>query len=178
MGSAFYIILKGDVMSVVNIEDTFVEMTELVLPSHSNNHGTAFGGQIAAWCDIAGAVSAQRFCRSPVVTVSMDQLHFLEPVRKGMVVILRAKVNQAWNTSMEIGVRVEAEDPLSGNTVHCCSAYLTFVALDSFGRPKKIPTLNLSDRPEYQRQAQDALIRKENRLRVKEERKRKHDGQL
>ena len=125
-------------MSVVNIEDTFVEMTELVLPSHSNNHGTAFGGQIAAWCDIAGAVSAQRFCRSPVVTVSMDQLHFLEPVRKGMVVILRAKVNQAWNTSMEIGVRVMK--PFGGNTVHCCSAYLTFVA-DSFGRPK-IPTLN------------------------------------
>ena len=168
-----YIILKGFVMNVVKVEETTVEMTELVLPSHSNNHGTAFGGQIAAWCDIAAAVSAQRFCRSPVVTVSMDQLHFLEPVRKGMLVILKAKVNQAWNTSMEIGVRVVAEDPLSGNTVHCCSAYLTFVALDSFGKPKKIPTLDLSDKEEYAQQARDAQIRKENRLRVKEERKRK-----
>ena len=62
-------------MSVVNIEDTFVEMTELVLPSHSNNHGTTFGDKYL-WCDIAGAVSAQRFCRSPVVTVSMDQYIF------------------------------------------------------------------------------------------------------
>ena len=162
-------------MNVVNVDDTMVEMTELVLPSHSNNHGTAFGGQIAAWCDIAGAVSAQRFCRSPVVTVSMDQLHFLEPVRKGMVVILKAKVNQAWNTSMEIGVRVVAEDPLSGNTVHCCSAYLTFVAVDSFGRPKKIPKLDILNNPIYLQQAQDAQERKEIRLRVKELRRSKQE---
>ena len=81
-------------------------------------------------------------------------------------------------TTYKTWVRVEAEDPLSGNTVHCCSAYLTFVALDSFGRPKKIPTLHLSDSVEYQRQAEDALIRKENRLRVKEERKRKQDAQF
>ena len=89
-----YHFLEEVVMNIISVEDTKVQMTELVLPSHSNNHGTAFGGQIAAWCDIAAAISAQRFCRSPVVTVSMDQLHFLEPVRKGMVVILQAKVNQ------------------------------------------------------------------------------------
>lgn len=162
-------------MNMISVEDTKVEMTELVLPSHSNNHGTAFGGQIAAWCDIAASVSAQRFCRSPVVTVSMDQLHFLEPVRKGMVVILQAKVNQAWNSSMEIGVRVVAEDPLSGNTVHCCSAYLTFVALDSFGRPKKIPKLDLLNNPIYIQQAEDAEIRKKTRLEVKELRRRKQE---
>ena len=162
-------------MNMISVEDTKVEMTELVLPSHSNNHGTAFGGQIAAWCDIAASVSAQRFCRSPVVTVSMDQLHFLEPVRKGMVVILQAKVNQAWNSSMEIGVRVVAEDPLSGNTVHCCSAYLTFVALDSFGRPKKIPKLDLLNNPVYIQQAEDAEIRKKTRLEVKELRRRKQE---
>ena len=84
-----------------------VEMTQIVLPGDTNNHGTAFGGQIAAWCDICAAVAAQRFCRLPVVTASMDQLHFLQPVKKGMVVILRSQVNQAWKTSMEVGVRVE-----------------------------------------------------------------------
>ena len=67
--------------------------------------------KIAAWCDISAAISAQRFCRKPVVTASMDELHFLQPVKKGMVVILRSQVNQAWRTSMEVGVRVEAEDP-------------------------------------------------------------------
>ena len=89
-------------------EDTMVEMTQLVLPSHTNNHGTAFGGQIAAWVDVCAAVSAQRFCRMPVVTASMDALHFLQPVHQGMVVILKSTVNCAWRSSMEIGVRIES----------------------------------------------------------------------
>ena len=98
-------------MRIVSPEETTVEMTQLVLPSNTNNLGTAFGGQIAAWVDICAAVSAQRFCRMSVVTASMDALHFLNPVHQGMVVILKSTVNAAWNTSMEIGVRVESEDP-------------------------------------------------------------------
>ena len=148
-----------------------VEMTQIVLPGDTNNHGTAFGGQIAAWCDICAAVAAQRFCRLPVVTASMDQLHFLQPVKKGMVVILRSQVNQAWKTSMEVGVRVEAEDPLSGSIVHCCSAYLTFVALDAHGKPCPIPELDISDNPDWERRAREAKIRRDNRLKMRQLRK-------
>ena len=75
----------------------------------------------------------------PVVTASMDALHFFHPVQKGMVVILKSTVNAAWNTSMEIGVRIESEHPLTGERLHCCSAYLTFVAIDENGNTQKLP---------------------------------------
>lgn len=148
---------------------TKVEMTQIVLPSHTNNHGNIFGGQVAAWCDICAAVSAQRFCRGPVVTASMDSLHFLNPIRKGMVVIFRSQVNQAWNSSMEVGVRVDAEDPISGETVHCCSAYLTFVALKNDGKPTVVPKLILDD-PIFERRAKEAQYRRDNRLEMRERR--------
>lgn len=148
--------------------DTFVEMTQIVLPSHTNNHGTAFGGQIAAWIDIAGAVSAQRFARRPVVTASMDQLHFLKAVRRGMVVILNSQVNQAWTTSMEIGVRVEMEDPITGQRDHCCSAYLTFVALDDDDAPQVLPRFEPGTDDEAIRRAQAAQERRDHRLAVRE----------
>ncbi len=152
-------------------EDTRVEMTQLVLPSHTNNHGTAFGGQIAAWVDICAAVSAQRFCRLPVVTASMDALHFLHPVHKGMVVILKATVNSAWNTSMEIGVRIESEDPLTGERLHCCSAYLTFVAIDQNGKKQELPRLNCEPEEQWVRRRNEAQERRDLRLKVREVRR-------
>ena len=155
-------------MTKVLPADTAVEMTQIVLPSHANNHGTAFGGQIAAWCDICAAVSAQRFCRGPVVTASMDQLHFLLPARRGMVVILRSQVNQAWKTSMEVGVRVETEDPLTGERKHCCSAYLTFVSLGPDGSPVPVPSLDTASDPGQQRRAKEAQWRRDARLRMRE----------
>jgi len=127
---------------MVHIDVTRTEMTQLLLPGQTNNHGNAFGGQIMAWCDICAAVAAQRFCRGEVVTASMDQLAFRKPVKSGMVVVLRAQVNRSWGTSMEVGVRVEAEDPKVGRRVHCCSAYLTFVHLDENGRPASVPRLD------------------------------------
>jgi acyl-CoA hydrolase len=143
------------------------EMHQIVLPTHTNNHGTVFGGQIAAWCDICAAISAQRYCRGSVVTASMDQLHFLRPVRQGMVVILRSQVNQAWRTSMEVGVRVDAEDPATGSVVHCCTAYLTFVALDAHGQPRPVPSLDTGDEPQLARRAREAVGRRENRLHMR-----------
>ena len=162
-------------MTVRSPLDTQVEMTQIVLPSHTNNHGTIFGGQVAAWCDICAAVSAQRFCRGPVVTASMDQLHFLEPIRKGMVVIFLSQVNQVWRTSMEVGVRVLAEDPMTGARSHCCSAYLTFVALNEQGKPTQLPSLNLTKDAEFHRRAKEADIRKAHRLELK--RLRQKDAQ-
>ncbi len=159
-------------MPTVLPADTFVEMTQIVLPSHANNHGTAFGGQIAAWIDIAAAVAAQRFARMPVVTASMDQLHFLKAVRRGMVVVLNAQVNQAWRSSMEIGVRVEMEDPITGKRDHCCSAYLTFVALDEGGAPKNVPLFNPGEDKEAQRRAAAAQDRRDHRLAMRERRRK------
>ena len=151
----------------VGATSTRVEMTQIVLPTHTNQHGTAFGGQIAAWVDIAAAVSAQRFCRRPVVTASMDELHFLRPVSHGMIVLLHAQVNRAWRTSMEVGVRVEAEDALTGNREHCCSAYLTFVALDDGGAPHPVPTLDLEGDALATRRATEAQLRRAARLEMR-----------
>ena len=152
--------------------DSRSEMHQIVLPTHTNNHDTVFGGQIAAWCDICAAISAQRFCRGIVVTASMDQLHFLRPVRRGMVVVMKSQINQAWRTSMEIGVRVDAEDPGSGARVHCCTAYLTFVALDAHGQPRSIPALDPGTDPVLIRRAREADLRRTRRLEMRELRKK------
>lgn len=154
-------------MNTVPTAVTRVEMTQIVLPPHTNNHGTAFGGQIAAWADICASVAARRFCRGPVVTVSMDSLHFLLPIKLGMIVVFRAQVNQAWRSSMEIGVRVEAEDSITGERHRCSSAYFTFVALNENGRPRQVPTLDASGDPENERRAREAMIRRDARLRVR-----------
>lgn len=155
-------------MQPVSVATTRVEMAQIVLPPHTNNHGTAFGGQIAAWADICASVAARRFCRGPVVTVSMDSLHFLLPIREGMIVILRAQVNQAWRSSMEIGVRVEAEDTSTGERHRACSAYFTFVALDDDSRPKPVPALDPGQDAEDLRRAREAMIRRDARLRTRE----------
>lgn len=146
---------------------TLTEMTQILLPGHTNALGDAFGGQIAAWVDICAAVAAQRFCRGPVVTASMDQLHFLRPVRRGMVVVLQARVNQAWRTSMEVGVRVDAEDPATGQRQHCCSAYLTFVKLDERGRPVQVPALDPGPAPLAVRRQREAELRRNSRLELR-----------
>lgn len=144
-------------------EDTVTTMTQLVLPPHTNNHGTVFGGQIAAWIDICAAVSAMRFAGNPVVTASIDELHFVAPVHRGMVVELKSMVNRAWRSSMEIGVRIEAQDMSTGERVHCCSAYATFVALDDEGRPRSIPTLEPTT-PDQVARGQAAQARRDHRL--------------
>lgn len=151
---------------------TDVEMTQIVLPSHANNHGTVFGGQMAAWIDVCAAVSAQRFARKAVVTASMDEIHFVQPVRRGMVVILKARVNQAWGSSMEVGVRVEAEDPRTGDTAHCCTAYLTFVAINDDGKPSQVPLLDVSGDELAQARAEAAQERRDNRLEMRRKRRK------
>ncbi len=142
-------------------------MTQIVLPTHTNNLGTAFGGQIAAWIDICAAVSAQRLARAAAVTASMDGLHFRRPVRKGMVVVLQSQVNRVWRSSMEIGVRVEAEDPTTGLREHCCTAYLTFVVVGKDGQPAEAPELDLEESDECLRRWEQAAIRRTSRLELR-----------
>lgn len=120
-----------------------VIMTELVLPSHTNSLGSIFGGQIMSWIDICAAIAAQRHSNKEVVTASIDRLDFVAPVYKGWVVNLKASVNFTSRTSMEVGVRVDAEDPKTGETFHTASAYCTFVALGANGKPIAIPELLL-----------------------------------
>lgn len=151
-------------------------MTQIVLPQFTNAHGTVFGGQIAAWIDVCAAVSAQRYSRGAVVTASIDQLHFLAAVKQGMVVVLQSQVNMAWRSSMEVGVRIEAEDPLTGSRQHCCSAYLTFVALDAEGRTRSLPPFEPGADPEARRRARQAEERRALRLRVRDARQREAPG--
>ncbi len=147
-------------------DETVTMMTQLVLPPDTNNHGTVFGGRIAAWIDICAAVSAMRFAGQPVVTASIDELHFVAPVHRGMAVELRSMVNMAWRSSMEVGVRIEAQDMRTGERVHCCSAYVTFVGLDDEGRPRKLPSLELGT-PEQHERAKRAQERRDHRLSVR-----------
>jgi acyl-CoA hydrolase len=129
-------------------------MAEVVLPSDANTMGTAFGGKIVQWLDLCAGLSAQRHCRTSVVTVSMDDLHFHAPIRIGDVALIASKVTAAFHSSMEIEVTVTAENPISGENRLCTTAYLTFVALDDVGRPTEVPPL-LTETPE-ERQAFDA----------------------
>ncbi len=144
--------------------DSRVEMTQLVLPEHTNALGTIFGGQVAAWIDICGAIAAQRFCRRQVVTASIDELIFLHPIQRGHIAIFRATVNAAWTRSMEVGVRVEGEDPLTGLRTHTSSAYLTFVALEADGEKARVPTL-VAEGADEARRVVEANARRAHRLR-------------
>lgn len=125
-----------------SVSSSQVVMTQLVLPSHTNSLDTVFGGTVMSWIDISAAIAAQRHSNKSVVTASIDRLSFIAPIKKGWVVNLRASVNFASKTSMEVGVKVEAENPLTSELFHTASAYLTFVAVDSEGKPSPIPVLN------------------------------------
>lgn len=118
-----------------------VIMTELVLPSHTNTLGSVFGGTIMSWIDIAAAIAAQRHSRKVVVTASIDALHFMTPIKLGFIVKIHARVNYVGKTSMEVGVRVDAENPITGESRHAVTAYTTFVALDEHGKPTPAPAL-------------------------------------
>lgn len=148
------------------VSDSEVIMTQLVLPIHTNSLDTIFGGTIMSWIDIAAAISAQRHCNRDVVTASMDQMSFYAPVKKGWVVNLKAKVNYVSRTSMEVGVKVEAENPKTGEHFHTSSAYMTFVALDSNGKPSPVPSL-IMETPEDKRRYEQGKIRREQRLAVR-----------
>lgn len=140
-----------------------VIMTQLVLPSHTNSLDTIFGGTIMSWIDIAAAIVAQRHSGREVVTASIDRLDFIAPVKKGWVVNLKASINFVSKSSMEIGVRVDAENPKTAEVFHTASAYLTFVALGSDGRATQVPGLILETDVE-KRRFEDAKKRREYRL--------------
>lgn len=150
------------------VSDSSVIMTQLILPEHTNDLGTVFGGQLMSWVDIAAAICSRRHTQRNVVTASVDALSFLAPIRLGWIVTLQASVNYVWSSSCEIGVKVTAENPSTGETFHTASAYVTMVALDSNGRPCKIYSLQPESEDE-QRRFEEAQQRRAARLKLKKE---------
>ncbi len=151
-------------LKLVRSSASRTEMTEIVLPSHANNLGTIFGGVVMQWIDVCAAMAAQRHCRKTVVTAAVDDLVFLTPMHPGDIVILSAQVNAAFRTSMEVGVRVESEDPKTGNRKKCVDAFVTFVAVDDKGHPTEVPPL-VPENDEEHRRLQEAKERRADRLR-------------
>ena len=147
-------------------EASEVEMTEMVLPQHTNALGSVFGGVVLSWVDIAGAICAQRHAEKSVVTASIDAMHFLAPIKLGWIVNIKARVNHTSRTSCEVGVRITGENPLTREHFHTASAYVTMVALDSNGRPTYIPELVLESETDKRRSI-EAQERREHRLMLK-----------
>ena len=134
----------------------------------ANLAGNVHGGHIMKLCDEAAGIAAIRHSGTRVVTAGMDRMTFLNPVFVGHLVTLRASVNAVWRTSMEVGVRVEAEDVRSGAVTHTSSAYVTMVALGEDGKPAEVPPLTPETEAE-KRRAREAQLRRENRLREREQ---------
>lgn len=139
------------------------ELSIAMLPQDANPYGSIHGGVILKNIDAAAAMAAMRHCRCNAVTVSIDQVSFLAPSRVGELVTFKAIVNHVGTTSMEVGVRVESENMFSGEVRHTASAYLTFVALDTNGKPTPAPLLILETDDE-RRRSEEAQNRRRRRI--------------
>ena len=153
-------------MDPIRASASRAETTHFVLPGDSNGHGNLFGGVVMQWMDEIAAVAAVRHARGSVVTAAVDALHFIAPIPLGAMVVMKASVNFVARTSMEVGVRVEVEDPRSGERVRTTKAYLTFVAVDGEGRPRPIAPL-LPDTADDRRRLSAAEDRRASRLAVR-----------
>ena len=143
------------------------EMTELILPNDANTLGNLLGGRLMHFIDLVGAMAAYRHARTHVVTASMDHIDFIAPVHVGDLLILKSSVNRAFNTSMEVGVKVWVENTIAGTHRHVASAYLTFVAVDRQGRSVPVPRLQPETEEEKQHY-EDAARRRELRQKERE----------
>jgi len=122
-------------------KESVVVMTELVLPNDTNTFGNLMGGRLMYWMDIAAALAAMKHCGTPVVTASVDNISFENPIKLGNVVHIEARVSRAFNTSMEVHMSVWGEDALHQYKYKSNEAYYTFVSLDPNGKPRPVPVL-------------------------------------
>lgn len=152
------------------------ETSEIMMPGHANNLGHVFGGVVLGMMDRAAAVAAIRHARAACVTASIDRVDFREPIHLGDLVVMKASVNYVGRTSMEVGVRVEAEDLQTGNRRHTNSCYLTFVSVDRNGRPIEVPDIRPETAEEIRRY-QAALERRRRRLEEREQEKQSREDQ-
>jgi acyl-CoA hydrolase len=145
------------------VSESATEMVEMVLPNDANPLGNILGGKVMHLIDIAGAIAAHRHSRSQLVTVSVDNLDFRCPIRVGQLIVLRAHVTRAFNTSVEVEVKVFLEDYLRGELRQTSSAFVTYVALDKDGNPSRIPPV-IPVTAEEKRRYREALQRRRSRL--------------
>jgi acyl-CoA hydrolase len=157
----------GDPRPTRSVRQSQHETSEIMMPQHANNLGHVFGGVVLAMMDKAAAVAAIRHARMTCVTASIDRVDFREPIHVGDLVVMKASVNYVGRSSMEVGVRVEAEDLLSGRRRHTNSCYLTFVAVDRDGRPVEVADL-LTESPDEVRRHNAAAARRQRRLEERE----------
>jgi acyl-CoA hydrolase len=162
-------------MTPHSVKDSEVTLSVLVRLADANPSGNVHGGEIIRYVDEAGGLAAIRHCRTRVVTVHIDEMSFLAPVFVGDLVSFKASVNDVGRTSLEVGVRVEAENLLTGEIRHISSAFLVYVALDDNGKPTLVPPLLAETEQDRKRQAA-ARIRREFRLRRAEATRAVHEG--
>jgi len=145
-----------------SVSDSAAEAVQVVLPNDTNPLGNVLGGRVMHWIDMIAAVVAVRHSKRPVVTASMERLEFHSPIRLGHIAILKAALNFVGQTSMDVGVEVYAEDPITGKRHHTSSAILTYVALDDVGKPTPVAPLNV-ETPEEKRRYTEAEKRYQER---------------
>jgi len=145
------------------VADSATEMVEIVLPNDANTLGNILGGKVMHLIDIAGAIAARRHCRSLLVTAAVDNLDFVHPIKVGQLIVLRAFVTRTFNTSLEVEVNVFLEDSVSGERRQTSSAFVTYVAVDQDGHPKKVPPI-VPVTAEEKRRFREALERRRRRL--------------
>lgn len=150
-------------MNAKKAADSLMVMTELVLPNDTNTFGNLMGGRLMYWMDIAAALAASKHCNSPVVTASVDNISFTNPVILGNVVHIEAKITRAFNTSMEVHLNVWGEDIIQQYRYKSNEAYYTFVALDPNGKPRLVPEL-IAETEEEKALYDSALRRRQLRL--------------
>ena len=148
------------------VSESRATVARVMMPQDANIAGNVFGGTILKMVDEIAYVTATKHARANIVTASLDKMSFLSPVHIGDLVTVKAKVNAVWRSSMEIGVRVEAEDPRVGSVRHTGSSYVTLVALDPSGKPCVIPELVL-ETADDERRCREANDRRANRLKEK-----------
>jgi acyl-CoA hydrolase len=144
-------------------QDSLIQMTELVLPNDTNTFGNLMGGRLMYWMDIAAALACMKHCSAPVVTASVDNISFENPIRLGNVVHIEAKVSRAFNTSMEVHMKVWGEDPVQQHRYKSNEAFMTFVALDSKGNSRAVPGI-ITDTEDEKKLYDGALRRRQLRL--------------
>lgn len=150
-------------MNAKKPSDSYIVMTELVLPNDTNVFGNLMGGRLMYWMDIAAAIAAAKHCNAPVVTASVDNISFESPIKLGNTVHIEAKVSRAFSTSMEVHLKVWGEDLTQQYKYKSNEAYYTFVALDPNRKPRKVPEL-ITETEEDKRLYDGALRRRQLRL--------------
>lgn len=145
------------------VSQSRVQLHQMMLPEHANAYGNVHGGEIVKTVDEAGGIAAMRHAQRPCVTIAIDEMSFVSPVHVGHLLSCDASINWVGRTSLEVGVKVHAENPITGEVTHTNSAYLVYVAIDDAGKPTEVPPLIL-ETDEDRRRNEEAKQRQAARL--------------